>query len=96
MKYFITILIIVNSLGDFFSQIVDTSKHLQTFEKRTTNFLINKDFLKSNKKLPLTQERSNESIDQILEGETINYLKHYGQEPYRAYLQEEVMLNKPR
>ena len=78
MKYFITILIVVNSLGDFFSQIVDTSKHLQTFEKRTTNFLINKDFLKSNKKLPLTQERSNESIDQILEGETINYLKHYG------------------
>ena len=78
MKYFITILIIVNSLGDFFSQIVDTSKHLQTFEKRTSNFLINKDFLKSNKKLPLTQERSNESIDQILEGETINYLKHYG------------------
>jgi iron complex outermembrane receptor protein len=65
-------------LGDFFSQIVDTSKHLQTFEKRTSNFLINKDFLKSNKKLPLTQERSNESIDQILEGETINYLKHYG------------------
>ena len=65
-------------MGDFFSQIVDTSKHLQTFEKRTTNFLINKDFLKSNKKLPLTQERSNESIDQILEGETINYLKHYG------------------
>jgi iron complex outermembrane receptor protein len=78
VKYFITILIIVNSLGDFFSQIVDTSKHLQTFEKRTSNFLINKDFLKSNKKLPLTQERSNESIDQILEGETINYLKHYG------------------
>ena len=78
MKYFITILIIVNSLGDFFSQIVDTSKHLQTFEKRTTNFLINEDFLKSNKKLPLTQERSNESIDKILEGETINYLKHYG------------------
>ena len=65
-------------MGDFFSQIVDTSKHLQTFEKRTTNFLINEDFLKSNKKLPLTQERSNESIDQILEGETINYLKHYG------------------
>ena len=65
-------------MGDFFSQIVDTSKHLQTFEKRTSNFLINKDFLKSNKKLPLTQERSNESIDQILEGETINYLKHYG------------------
>ena len=78
MKYFITILIVVNSLGDFFSQIVDTSKHLQTFEKRTTNFLINEDFLKSNKKLPLTQERSNESIDKILEGETINYLKHYG------------------
>ena len=78
MKYFITILIIVNSFGDFFSQIVDTSKHLQTFEKRTTNFLINEDFLKSNKKLPLTQERSNESIDKILEGETINYLKHYG------------------
>ena len=65
-------------MGDFFSQIVDTSKHLQTFEKRTSNFLINKDFLKSNKKLPLTQERSNESIDKILEGETINYLKHYG------------------
>ena len=65
-------------MGDFFSQIVDTSKYLQTFEKRTSNFLINKDFLKSNKKLPLTQERSNESIDQILEGETINYLKHYG------------------
>ena len=65
-------------MGDFFSQIVDTSKHLQTFEKRTTNFLINEDFLKSNKKLPLTQERSNESIDKILEGETINYLKHYG------------------
>ena len=65
-------------MGDFFFQMVDTSKHLQTFEKRTSNFLVNEDFLKSNKNLQLSQERSNETIDQILEGETINYLKHYG------------------
>ena len=78
MKYFILLFILANSIGDFFSQKVDTSKHLQTFEKRTSNFLINDDFLKSNKNLQLVQERSNETIDQILEGETINYLKHYG------------------
>ena len=78
MKYFIVFYILIYSIGDCFSQIIDTSKHLQTFEKRTSNFLVNEDFLKSNKNLILSQERSNETIDQILEGETINYLKHYG------------------
>ena len=62
----------------YFPQKIDTSKHLRTFEKRTSNFLVNEDFLKTNKYLQLSQERSNETIDQILEGETINYLKHYG------------------
>ena len=78
MKYFIVFYILIYSIGDCFSQIIDTSKYLQTFEKRTSNFLVNEDFLKSNKNLILSQERSNETIDQILEGETINYLKHYG------------------
>ena len=65
-------------MGTYFPQKIDTSKHLRTFEKRTSNFLVNEDFLKSNKYLQLSQERSNETIDRILEGETINYLKHYG------------------
>ena len=78
MKYFIFFFILIYSIGNYFPQKIDTLKHLQTFEKITSNFLINEDFLKSNKYLQLTQERSNETIDQILEGETINYLKHYG------------------
>jgi hypothetical protein len=78
VKYFIFLIITIYSIGIYFPQKIDTSKHLQTFEKRTSNFLVNEDFLKTNKYLKLTQERSNESIDQVLEGETINYLKHYG------------------
>ena len=78
MKYFIFFFITIYSIGIYFPQKIDTSKHLQTFEKRTSNFLVNEDFLKTNKYLKLSQERSNESIDQVLEGETINYLKHYG------------------
>ena len=78
MKYFIFFFILIKSIGIYFPQKIDTSKHLQTFEKRTSSFLVNEDFLKSNKNLILSQERSNETIDQILEGETINYLKHYG------------------
>jgi hypothetical protein len=78
VKYFIFFFITIYSIGIYFPQKIDTSKHLQTFEKRTSNFLVNEDFLKTNKYLKLTQERSNESIDQVLEGETINYLKHYG------------------
>ena len=78
MKYFIFFFITIYSIGIYFPQKIDTSKHLQTFEKRTSNFLVNEDFLKTNKYLKLTQERSNESIDRVLEGETINYLKHYG------------------
>ena len=72
MKNFIFFFILIKSIGIYFPQKIDTSKHLQTFEKRTSSFLANEDFLKSNKNLILSQERSNETIDQILEGETIN------------------------
>ena len=78
MKYISTLFLIVFYLGNLFSQFVDTTNHLQTFEKISSGFLINSGFLKINENLIINEERSNESLDQILQGETINYLKTYG------------------
>ena len=61
----------------FFSQELDSSKQLQTFEKTISKFIINDDFLKSDKNLNLISERSSESISTILEEETTNYFKYY-------------------
>ena len=93
-EIFYILFYIINSVEFYFPQKIDSLRHLETFEKRTSNFLVNEDFLKSNKYLQLTQERFNETIDKILEGETINYLKHYGPEVYQAYPQEEEMHNR--
>ena len=60
-----------------FSQDLDTSRQLQTFEKTISKFIINDDFLKSDKNLNLISERSSESISTILEEETTNYFKYY-------------------
>ena len=67
-------------MGNYFPQKIDTTKQASDICKKELSKIIyvDEDFLKSNKHLQLSQERSNETIDQILEGETINYLKHYG------------------
>ena len=76
MKYFYIIICIICHF-QFFSQDLDTSRQLQTFEKTISKFIINDDFLKSDKNLDLISERSSESINTILEEETTNYLKYY-------------------
>ena len=76
MKYFYIIVCIICHF-QFFSQDLDTSRQLQTFEKTISKFIINDDFLKSDKNLDLVSERSSESISTILEEETTNYLKYY-------------------
>ena len=78
MKYISTLFLVVFYLGNLFSQFVDTTNHLQIFEKISSGFIINTEFLKTTKDLIINEERSNESLDQILQGETINYLKTYG------------------
>jgi len=78
VKYISTLFLIVFYLGNLFSQFVDTTNHLQIFEKISSGFLINTGFLKTTKDLIINEERSNESLDQILQGETINYLKTFG------------------
>ena len=60
-----------------FGQDLDTSKQLETFEKTISKFIINDDFLKTDKNLVLLRERSSESISSILEEETTNYFKYY-------------------
>ena len=76
MKYFFVVGCIICHL-QFFGQDLDTSKQLQTFEKTISKFIINDDFLKTDKNLVLTSERSSESMSCILEEETTNYLKYY-------------------
>ena len=76
MKYFFIIVCIICHF-QFFSQDLDTSRQLQTFEKTISKFIINDDFLKSDKNLDLISERNSESISTILEEETTNYLKYY-------------------
>lgn len=76
MKYFFIVGCIIGHF-QFFSQDLDTSRQLQTFEKTISKFIINDDFLKSDKNLDLISERSSESISTILEEETTNYLKYY-------------------
>ena len=76
MKYFFIIICIICHF-QFFSQDLDTSRQLQTFEKTISKFIINDDFLKSDKNLDLISERNSESISTILEEETTNYLKYY-------------------
>ena len=76
MKYFFIVGCIICHF-QFFSQDLDTSRQLQTFEKTISKFIINDDFLKSDKNLDLISERSSESISTILEEETTNYLKYY-------------------
>ena len=76
MKYFFIVGCII-CYFQFFSQDLDTSRQLQTFEKTISKFIINDDFLKSDKNLDLISERSSESISTILEEETTNYLKYY-------------------
>ena len=76
MKYFFIIICIICHF-QFFSQDLDTSRQLQTFEKTISKFIINDDFLKSDKNLNLISERSSESISTILEEETTNYFKYY-------------------
>ena len=76
MKYFFIIICIICHF-QFFSQDLDTSRQLQTFEKTISKFIINDDFLKSDKNLDLISERSSESVSTILEEETTNYLKYY-------------------
>jgi hypothetical protein len=78
VKYISTLFLVVFYLGNLFSQFVDTTNHLQIFEKISSGFIINTEFLKTTKDLIINEERSNESLDQILQGETINYLKTYG------------------
>ena len=60
MKYISTLFLIVIYLGNLFSQFVDTTNHLQTFEKISSGFLINTGFLKTTKDLIINEERSNE------------------------------------
>ena len=76
MKYFFVVGCIICHL-QFFGQDLDTSKQLQTFEKTISKFIINDDFLKTDKNLVLTSERSSESISSIIEEETTNYFKYY-------------------
>ena len=76
MKYFFIVVCIICHF-QFFSQDLDTSRQLQTFEKTISKFIINDDFLKSDKNLNLISERSSESISTILEEETTNYFKYY-------------------
>ena len=76
MKYFFIVGCIICHF-QFFSQDLDTSRQLQTFEKTISKFIINDDFLKSDKNLDLISERSSESISTILEEETTNYFKYY-------------------
>ena len=76
MKYFFIVGYIICHF-QFFSQDLDTSRQLQTFEKTISKFIINDDFLKSDKNLDLINERSSESISTILEEETTNYFKYY-------------------
>ena len=76
MKYFFIVGCIICHF-QFFSQDLDTSRQLQTFEKTISKFIINDDFLKSDKNLNLISERSSESISTILEEETTNYFKYY-------------------
>lgn len=76
MKYFFVVGCFLFTHSAF-SQLLDSSKQLQTFEKTISKFIINDDFLKTDKNLNLISERSSESISTILEGETTNYLKYY-------------------
>lgn len=76
MKYFFIVGCIICHF-QFFSQDLDSSRQLQTFEKTISKFIINDDFLKSDKNLNLISERSSESISTILEEETTNYFKYY-------------------
>ena len=76
MKYFFIVVCIIGHF-QFSSQDLDTSRQLQTFEKTISKFIINDDFLKTDKNLDLISERSSESISTILEEETTNYFKYY-------------------
>ena len=93
MKYFFIVGCIICHF-QFFSQDLDTSRQLQTFEKTISKFIINDDFLKSDKNLDLVSERSSESISTILEEETTNYFKYSGLEIYLVFQLEEEMLLK--
>lgn len=77
MKYLIIVLVLFFTHGCYLSQKIDSIKKLRTFEKSTSRFLLNDDFLKSDKNLILEDERSSESISSIIEGETTNYIKSY-------------------
>ena len=76
MKYFFIVSGFVCCI-QLFSQELDTSKQLKTFEKTISKFIINDDFLKTDKNLNLIIERSSESLSSILEEETTNYFKYY-------------------
>ena len=77
MKYLIIVLVLFFTHGCYLSQNMDSVKKLKTFEKSTSRFLLNDDFLKSDKNLILEDERTSESISSIIEGETTNYIKSY-------------------
>ena len=76
MRYFFIVGLLLFHF-QVFGQDLDSSKQLKTFEKTISKFIINDDFLKSDKNLDILSERINESIKPILEEETTNYFKYY-------------------
>jgi iron complex outermembrane receptor protein len=74
----IFVIILMVSFDLCHSQFSDTSKFLNEFVKTTDIQIKEGKFSKSEKLLIDNLTRNNESIDQILESETINYLKYYG------------------
>ena len=76
MKNLIIVFAVVFINEGFFSQKFDSIIELKTFEKTTSNLLLNDVFLKSDNLNPVN-DRQNESISTIIEQETTTYIKSY-------------------
>ena len=76
MKNLIIVFAMVFINEGFFSQKFDSIIELKTFEKTTSNLLLNDVFLKSDN-LNHVNDRQNESISTIIEQETTTYIKSY-------------------
>ena len=70
--YFILSVIIVNG------QSIDTINSLKVFVKSTNSEIKNGKFSKTEKITKLSEIRNNENIGEILEIQSINYIKNYG------------------
>ena len=77
MRRFIHIYFILSAIT-LNGQSIDTSNSLKAFVKTTNSAIKNGNFSKTEKILKLSEARNNENLGEVLQGQSINYIKNYG------------------